>query len=319
MVFASQLFTDEDQERGFRAQVEGLLREGKPDQALAAVDTKLNEIAELPLAKLALAIDPDHVRITGWSAIAVTINSLDAHGQPISAVSIDFAGAADGDNSSGDAAAPALETSFYCDEVFPFSTSDRAAIVAGYGRAGARWQGGYEHLQDDIGVTGLHALYSAYLAVKTPMERGELTDLGDYDAPRLAAMRAAVLLHGAIAHTIEESGLPRPIAVLCGSNEAYPFFDAPVTSRAEYDDATDARAEAGDTDETLFTSLATLAPVRQNAGYHFTPETEHVSGRSLRHRFVRELQDGANDEEDAPAPQEVKSTSLLGRLFRRSA
>ncbi|WP_066553167.1 hypothetical protein [Croceicoccus bisphenolivorans] len=327
MVFASQLFSSEEQERAFRGRVEGMLRDGEPDLALAEIDARLNDISASPFARLAMTVDPDSVKVTGWGSIGRNIESLDLHGQPISAVSIDFADpAAAGRVSDSDMKMrPVLETSYYCDDVYAFSTSDRATINSGYGRAGSRWQGGYEHLDREVNVTGLDALYGAYHSVLPHMERGELTELADYDAPRLCAMRAAVLLHRAIARAIAEEGLIRPMAILCGSNDDYPYFDAPVTSRAEYDEATDAQAESGDTDEALFTSLATLAPaapvaqVRQVSSYQFTPETDHVSGRSLRHRFVRELQENANDETGEPVEEEAKATSLFGRLFRRSA
>lgn len=323
MVFASQIFQTEEQERAFRDKVEGLLRDGEAAPALAEIDARLDELSANPLARVALAVDPATVAITGWHAIARNIASLDVHGQPISAVSIDLANPAAAARVGDDAmqAPPILETAYYCDEVFPFSTSDRGILNAAFGRAGPRWRGQHEHLDREVGVNGLEALCGVYHAAFPHMERGELPDLADYDVPRLCAMRAAVILHMAIARAVSEEGLPHAIAVLCGSNEDYPFFEAPVTTRAEYEEATDAQAEAGDTDEALFTSLATLAPVRQVSTYQFTHETDHVSGRSLRHRLVRELQEGANDAggADAGADEPAKAPGLWGRLFRRSA
>ncbi|WP_144097981.1 hypothetical protein [Croceicoccus sediminis] len=322
MVFASQLFATEEEERRFRLKVEMMLREGKPDQALAAVDARLAEIAERPFAALALSLAPEDVAITGWDKLAATIDSLDMHGQPISAIGIDFCNPDQFDNKPDDGMNlhPVLETAYYCDEVFAFSASDRAAINAAYGRAGPRWRGGFDHNDHEIGVTGLDAIYGRYHAVLPHLEAGELTELPDYDAPRLSAMRTAVLLHMAVARAVEEKGLPRAMVVLVGSNDDYPWFDAPVTTRAEYEEATDAQAESGDTDEALFTSLATLAPVRPNAGYRFTPETDHVSGRSLRHKLVREAEEASADVADAVVAVEANErTSLFGRLFRRSA
>lgn len=321
MVFASQLFATEEEERRFRLKVEMMLREGKPDAALAAVDARLGEIAERPFARLALAVEPESIVITGWEKLSTTIDSLDVHGQPISAFGIDFCNPAQFGNKPDEAMnlRPVLETAFYCDDVFPFTTSDRQALVAGYGRAGPRWQGGFDHNDNEIGVTGLDAIYGRYHAVLPHMEAGELTELTDYDAPRLTAMRTAVLLHIAVARAIEEQGLPRAMAVMVGSNDDYPWFDAPVITRDEYDEATDAQAESGDTDETLFTSLATLAPVRQNSTYRFTPETEHVSGRSLRHKLVREAQEASAGVDTVVAGEANERTGLFGRLFRRSA
>lgn len=310
MVFASQIFAHEDQERAFRDEVESLLRKGLADEALAAVDARLAEIADRPSVPLALAVDPASVRLTGWEKLARTIASLDVHGQPISAVSIDFA-------RPTEEASPhelVIETNYYCDDVFPFSTSDRGKLASSYGRGVVRWRDKHDHRDREIGVVGLDSLHAAYRSMKPYIDRGELTELADYDAPRLSAMRAAVLLHMAVARAVAEEGLPHPLLILCGSDEDYPYFDAPVTTRDEYDEATDAQAEAGDTDEALFTSLATLAPVRPSSSYRFEAETEHLSGRSLRHK----LKENANDAGET-APVEEAKPSLFGRLFRRSA
>src|SRR3546814_13801034 len=43
----------------------------------------------------------------------------------------------------------------------------------------------------------------------------------------------AVLVHLAVRDTALERGLPRRLAVLVGSNESYPFFDAPVIPATE--------------------------------------------------------------------------------------
>lgn len=320
MVFASKLFPDEDKERAFREKLQGLMREGKADLALAAVEATFAELGDHALSRQALSVKPDDVRITGWDKIAKTADSLDAHGPAITAVSIDFSlPSLEEDPDADKCLAPVLKTLYYCDEAYSFSASDRATLNTGYNRAGARWYGQDEHMDHETRVTGLEPVYGVYHAMFPHMTRGELTDLADYDIPRLAAMRAAILLHLAIARTVEEEGLPRAMTVLCGSEEDYPYFDAPIITRDEYEEATDAQAEAGDTDEALFTSLATLAPVKPVSTYQFQAETEHVSGRSLRHKLVRELQENANDEGARVEAEEPRSTSLFGRLFRRSA
>lgn len=308
MGFASQLFATEDQERAFRDEVEGLLRKACSDDALALVDARLSELADHPMAAAALAVDPGHVRLTGWDKLPRTIAALDVHGQPISAISVDFA------RPSDETDEPVIETSYYCDDVFPFSTSDRGKIASSYGRGVVRWRDKHDHRDREIGVTGLAPLYPAFSAMQALGDAEPQTQ----DAARLARVRCAVLLHIAAHRAVHEEGLPHALVVLCGSDEDYPYFDAPVTTRDEYEEATDAQAEAGDTDEALFTPLTTLAPVRPNATYRFEPETEHVSGRSLRHRLVRELQENANDAGEESEAEPARP-GLLGRLFRRSA
>lgn len=315
MVFASQLFASEDHESAFRDKIERLLRHGPAgdgaEAALAEIDLCLREISATPFAALALGVDRGDVVLTGWSTLARRIAALDAHGQPISAITIDFAGPQAADAASADTA---LECSYYCDEVFPFTTSDRAKLDAACGRSGPRWRGSHEHSDRDLGVTGLDQLHAAYHAVLPHIERGELTELADYDAPRLCAMRAAVLLHMAVARAVADHGLPRPLTVLCGGDEHYPWLIAPITTGAEYEEATDATAEAGDTDEALFTSLTALAPVRVVSDYRATAETAHVSGRTLRHRLAEShANDGAETE-----PVDAKAPGLFSRLFRRA-
>jgi hypothetical protein len=58
-------------------------------------------------------------------------------------------------------------------------------------------------------------------------------DNAEGDAHALAAAIAAILLHLAVKRTIEQRGLPRRLAVIVGSNEDYPFFDAPVVTYDE--------------------------------------------------------------------------------------
>lgn len=310
MVFASQLFVSEDHERAFRDKVERLLREGEAEAALGEIDLCLREISATPFAALALGVDRADVTLTGWDTLARSLAALDAHGQPISAIAIDFAAPA----SDADVAGAVLETSYYCDEVFAFSKSDRAKLDAACGRSGPRWRGSHEHADRELGVTGLDRLQSAYHAALPHIERGELTELADYDAPRLCAMRAAVLLHMAVARAVAEQGLPRPLTVLCGGDEHYPYAIATVLTAAEYDEATDAQPEAGDTDEALFTSLASLAPPRTASEYRATAETAHVSGRSLRHRLA---ESHANDAAEIE-PVEARPPGLFSRLFRRA-
>lgn len=306
MVYASQLFASEDHERAFRDKIERLLRDGEAEAALAEIDLCLREISVTPFTALALGVDRTAVALTGWDGLARRIAALDAHGQPISAIAIDFA--PDGDNGT------ALECSYYCDEVFPFSKSDRTKLDAACGRSGPRWRGSHEHSDRDLRITGFGQLSAAYPAALPHIERGELPEPADYDAPRLCAMRASVLLHLAVARAVAEHGLPRPLTVLCGGDEHYPYIIATVTTGAEYEEATDATAEAGDTDEALFTSLASLAPVRMTSDYRATAETEHVSGRSLRRRIA---ESHANDADESE-PVEAKASGLFSRLFRRA-
>jgi hypothetical protein len=52
-------------------------------------------------------------------------------------------------------------------------------------------------------------------------------------AGSLGACYLAVLLHQAVEDAIDRGGLPRPLCVLAGTGNAYPYFDAPVVSAPE--------------------------------------------------------------------------------------
>lgn len=345
MGFASQLFVSDQQEKDFRREIEAMLRADSAEAALGAIDAKLTEIEDCAVATLALSVSPDGVAITGWERLAPTMEALDRHGQPISAIALAFC-EPDAEAMQVDAEmklAPVVQATFYCDEAFPFGGSDRDALNEAWKKDPPRWRGLFEHVEKTLGVSGLDALYGAWHAMRPHVMNGSDSEPADLDAARLAAMRMGVLLHMAIARAVREHGLPRPMAILSGGDSAYPDWEAAVATRAEVEETADADGEDDGVDEGRFTSLTTLAPVRPNANYRFTVETEHLSGRSLRHRLIRDAQAGvasdvapvtsAEDEsviepDETPesedvlelgAMEETRKSSLIGRLLRRSA
>lgn len=320
MVYASKLFPCEAEERAFRAEIEQMLRKGCASEALAAVDAKLREIVEHPLAELALAAEPSRVSVRGWEVLSETIESLDLHGDPITAVAIHTSEPSGPDEgaSASPRLEPVLETNFYCDEVFPFSGSDRDATNAAFDRA--PWKDRFEHRDHSLRIAGVGAPNGANPEAGPLIDSGDMPEPVDRDARQLTAIRTTVLLFMAVARAVEKQGLPRPMTVMIGSDDEFCRLSAPVVTRDEYEAATDDSGEAGDIDESLFKSLASVAPPRQNADYRFTPETEHISGRSLRHRLVGELSEIAEEVAEAVVAEEATvRTGLLGRLFRRSA
>ncbi len=227
-------FADAEEQRGFRKRLEAMLREGEGDAALALVRQGLQAIAGngLRIVDLALAADPHALALKGWDAVAATIARMEASGNAITALGIDFSWpghvglSPDADGNL----APYLETSYYADLTeIAFSIASQADILAGYSAYGSAWQGCFAEIDNAVEVEGLSALYGAIVAAAKDRDRDDAAG----DAHLLAACISAILLHLAVRSAIAEGALPRPMAVLVGSNEDFPFFDAPVVSAGE--------------------------------------------------------------------------------------
>lgn len=223
-------FADDTERRAFARRLEAMLREGEPDAALALVHQGLQAIADngLPIVDIALGCDPRALVITGWDAVAATIASKEARGEPITALGIDFSCHGDIPPDAAGHVAPYIETNYFADLTeIAFSTASRADILAGYSAYGSEWQGCFAEIDNAIAVEGLSALYGAVTAA------GGDSDDAAGDAHLLAACTNAILLHLAVRSAIAAGAVPRPMAVLVGSNEDFPFFDAPVVSADE--------------------------------------------------------------------------------------
>ncbi len=224
-------FADENEQRGFRHRLEAMLRAGEADAALALVRQGLAAIADqdLPLVDIALRADADELVLTGWDQVAATITHAEAGGTAVTALGIDLSwpGHVGREPDASGAMAPYLETNYFNDVGdIAFSTASREAILAGYTDYGSHWQGCFAEIDNAVEVEGLSALYGAVVAASGARDGDDAAG----DAYVLAACTAAILLHIAVKRHIAAHGLPKPMAVLVGSNEDFPFFDAPVVS-----------------------------------------------------------------------------------------
>lgn len=199
----------------------------------------------------------------------------------------------------GEEVPPYIETNYYSDTAgLAFSTATRAEICAAYSGHGSPWTGNFAEIDGAVTVEGLSKLYSAVVNGKVAGHGDREDALGD--AYVLAACAAAILLHLAVKRHIAAHGLPREMAVIVGSNEDFPYFDAPVVAVDE------ARA--------LMPALpsAPPPPPPPAPGPRPTPPADvspaEPSGRALRDR----LGQGAPDTDEPPAPK-----GLLARLFGR--
>ena len=198
--------------------------------------------------------------------------------------------------------------------------TSRAALLEGYGPYGAEWQGGMADIDNLLSITGLEQVYGVvYPLVETVGAAAEPDPL-DADAMRLGAAFVAVRVHQAVARAITLLGLPRRLTVIVGSNESYPFYDAPVVSAAESVEFVHTAVE----DAPVEDASVEEAPVESGA---VEPENDELaepeagdddntvvqlSGASLRQRI------GQQPGGVAPAPQPAAApVGLLRRLFAR--
>lgn len=224
------------EEPEFRWQVETLLRVGKADEAFARLKTLLPELCgdKHPLPDHFLTANPAQITLEGWNDLSLRIKEYDQPGKDITAIGIDFSSPSHfGEKASdGGFLDPHLETNFYSDQCCPFSTADRTRLLEYYNPNKSRWLGGpkwggcFEEIDDTLSVKGLGELYGAVsLCSKLPNP----TD-ADKQAKVVGACFVAVLLHLAVRNSIAEKRLPRPMAVIVGSNDDYPFFNAVVST-----------------------------------------------------------------------------------------
>lgn len=327
-MFASTLFADGNDVRDFDMQIQNLLRIGRADEAAAILETALGELGASghPVAQLCVACPVAAVKIIGWDALAARIAELDTADAPITGLGIGIS--APGHSGPGpDASAspePHLETSFYHDGAFPFATADRAALIEGYGPHGAEWLRGLADIDDLLGVQGLGALYGVVRPLVETIDSTSEPDPLDADAMRLGAAFIAVRLHQAVARASRLHGLPRPLAVIVGSSESYPFYDAPVFTTAEAQDFAPVVLETEPIEAVLPVEEGPSQPeTGRDDEPHTDQPTDHVatddhrvvqiSGASLRQRLGQR-----QVEEDAvQQPVAAADGGLLRRLFAR--
>ncbi len=236
------LLADDNAERAFCADVEAKLRIGDVDGALATVRGALATLAERgqPLAERCLARDAGEVTITGWDDLAAEIEGVD---RTVTALGVDLSwpGHIGATPDEDGALTPLIETNLYSDASagFVFSTAECAALLAGYADGSAAWQGGMEDVLETLELDGIGDLYGPIYALERSTGQPG-ADRRDRDMAVVGSCFVAVLLHAAVRRAVLEHGLPHAMAVIVGSNEAFPYFDAPVVSAEEYRATADA-------------------------------------------------------------------------------
>ena len=321
-MFASNLFGNEDELYDFLGDVEALLRRGQPDVAAGLLEAQLGDLADegSELAKLCLKVPVSAVRITGWEQLGPQLEKLDRPNKPITAVSIDISAPFEMpvlQEKHGNFYEPDLDTVYYSDSLFRFSRTDRETMLDAYTNKGGPWHGHFENVDSLIGVRGLGGIYGEVLIAQKRCKGDDHEDAMDHDATALASAFVAVRLHQAIKATAEGRGMPRPITLMVGNNESFPFYDAAAVTRLEYEDLLDAEGEEDDCGayDEVFAPLR-LEPIPDDYDpFASLPGDEQVSGAALRKRL----------RESAPEPEAANDLApgglggFLNKILKRSA
>jgi hypothetical protein len=222
----TDLTIDELSDREFCSEIEVLLRVGKADEAAGRLKTLLTGFCGSghPLPARFLTVHPRDLDLVGWRDLTGRVKECEQNGKTISAIEIDFSSPshfAVSPDQNGHLN-PCIETMFFCDDIWPFSTSDRAGLLAGYSQSGSEWQGNFEDIDNTISIEGIADLYGATFLLR------HAATTETRQARMLGACYVAVLVHLAIRDFAPRDVLPRPMAVIVGSNEDYPYFSAPA-------------------------------------------------------------------------------------------
>lgn len=213
----------------FLKEIETLLRVGWADEAASRLKTLLQDRCgpDRPLPSRFLTIQPADIELQGWHDLPHRIAEYDKRGKTITAIGIDFSwpGHRGLKPDETDCLDPLIETNYYTDDPFPFSTADRAGLFKGYTGFRHAWQGRFEEIDDTIAIKGIGDLYGALFVPAT--DRPAFTTVHQI-AHVIGCCYVVALVHLAIRDVAPRHVLPRPMAVIVGSNQEFPFFNAAV-------------------------------------------------------------------------------------------
>ena len=228
----SSIVIDGLSEEDFRRSIQNRLREGKASSTIIRLRALLTPFAQAGgvLPERFLTIEAADLVLTGWNALGEAAARHDRPGRPINAVSIAFGWPGE-DGPEPDAQGhlpPFIETNYFNDDSFPFSVSSREDLLEGYSFDGCTWSGDPQATDSALAVEGIDDLNGALAALEARLLATEAPAEDDLCAGSLGACLLSALLIQAVTLQIEREGLPRPLCVTAGSNEVYPYFDAPV-------------------------------------------------------------------------------------------
>ncbi len=219
-------------EEAFRRSIESRLRQGKAGAAVEQLRALLVPYVGPGrfLPDRFLTVKAGDLFLLGWEGLDGAIRRHDQPGRRVSALSIAFGwpGESLPEPDAEGRLAPHIETSYFTDEIFPFSQSGRDDLLDGYSYHGCTWGDDCDATDAALSLTGVDDLHGALAMLEARLLASEEPDEEGIRAGSLGASLLSVLLFQAVGQRIERDGLPRPLCVMAGSNGVYPYFDAPV-------------------------------------------------------------------------------------------
>lgn len=232
-------------EEDFRRSIENRLREGRAGAAIERLRSLLAPYAGPGgiLPERFLTVEAAGLVLSGWDALGDAVRRHDRPERPVTALSIAFGwpGEEVPEPDAEGCLQPHVETSYFSDDAYPFSQSGREDLLEGYSFYGCTWSGDSEATDTALSLEGIDDLHGALARLETRLLASDEPDEEGVRAGSLGACLLSALLVQAVAERIFRDGLPRPLCVLAGSSDVYPYFDAPVAGMPE--DARKAAAE----------------------------------------------------------------------------
>ncbi|MFM5907651.1 MAG: hypothetical protein ACKOPO_08710 [Novosphingobium sp.] len=225
-------------EDAFRQSIEDLLRRGLANEAASRLRSLLEPYTgegEVFPARF-LSVSPEDIEITGWQELDEGLAKFDRPETPVTAICLSF-GDPEGRGIAPDGAgllSLTVETSYFSDEAFPFSESDRNDLLDGYSAFGCQWAGDCEGVDHAIAFRGADDLYGSLAGLEQRLLSSHNPEPEEIRAGTIASCYLSVLFHLALRESMARRRLGRPLCVLTANNGVYPSFDAPVLSCDEY-------------------------------------------------------------------------------------
>ena len=197
--------------------------------AIEDLETRLRDgFKALPegdtICRIALALRPEHVVVSGWEAMNTQIAALSRQ-SPITAVGVDLSCHGDGEDANG-WRIQTLETSYYADtRSFAFSTATPEAVREACDESTSPWSGDFVDIDEALTVTGVSELYHTLVH-----REAELSHPVDADTERaifLGGWLRHLRVHQALARGLAEHGLARPIPLIVGAHDLTPYVTVP--------------------------------------------------------------------------------------------
>lgn len=190
------------------------------------------------LARRCLSANHTMLTVVGWERLANKLATLNRGSKLITALGIDLSwpGHIDLEPDAEGRLDPLIETNYYSDQAFSFSTATRSdLLLTGYSSGGSEWQGSFEDIDNTFEVKGIGDLYGSVYALERATSAKREPGY-DFDMAVTGSCFIAVLIHRAVREaTGRRNSSTRPMTVIVGSNECYPFFDAPAVTHDEYE------------------------------------------------------------------------------------